>query len=147
MRISRIDSTRESSYSKINKPMYTLFTRIIISNWKSLSILFVVTLFASTGFVTLGQITKNIESLVASETRPLFGADLIVSPRGYATGDILPIVSPYLSGERYMSAEKREFSTTLFDRDGKTALVQVVAYSGSYPQRGVLKMEEVQDSQ
>ena len=44
-------------------------------------ILFLVILFASTGFITLRQVTTNIDSLVASETRPLFGADLIVSPR------------------------------------------------------------------
>lgn len=60
--------------------MFTLFSRIILSNWRSLIILFVVILFASTGVLTLRQITTNIESLVASETRPLFGADLIVSP-------------------------------------------------------------------
>lgn len=77
--------------------MLTLFSRIILSNWRSLIILFVVMLFASTGFVTLRQITTNIESLVAAETRPLFGADLIVSPRGYASGDVLPLVSSYLS--------------------------------------------------
>ena len=61
--------------------MFTLFSRIILSNWRSLMILFLVILFASTGFITLHQVTTNIDSLVASETRPLFGADLIVSPR------------------------------------------------------------------
>ncbi len=76
--------------------MFTLFFRIILSNYRSLIILFVVILFASTGVLTLRQITTNIESLVAAETRPLFGADLIVSPRGYASGDVLPLVSAYL---------------------------------------------------
>ena len=61
--------------------MFILFSRIILSNWRSLMILFLVILFASTGFITLRQVTTNIDSLVASETRPLFGADLIVSPR------------------------------------------------------------------
>jgi hypothetical protein len=98
--------------------MFTLFSRIILSNSRSLLTLFFVILFASTGFVTLRQITTNIESLVASETRPLFGADLMVSPRGYASGDILPLVSPFLSGETFVAAERREFSTTLLDTNG-----------------------------
>lgn len=124
--------------------MFKLFSRIILSNWRSLIILFVVILFASTGFITLRQITNNIESSVASETRPLFGADLIVSPRGYATGDILPLISPYLLWETYQFAERREFSTTLIDREGKAWLIKVVAYSGSYPQRGIMKTEGIQ---
>ena len=73
-----------SVHSTRNDPilfMFILFSRIILSNWRSLMILFLVILFASTGFITLRQVTTNIDSLVASETRPLFGADLIVSPR------------------------------------------------------------------
>ena len=124
--------------------MFTLFSRIILSNWRSLVILFVVILFASTGFITLRQITTNINTLVASETRPLFGADLMISPRGYASGDVLPLVASYLSGEEYVAAERREFSTTLLDRDSKAGLVQVIAYSGSYPQRGIMKTEGIQ---
>ena len=77
--------------------MFKLFSRIILSNWKSLVILFFVILLAGVGFTTLRQITTNIEASVASQTRPLFGADLIVSPRGYASGDILPIISPFLT--------------------------------------------------
>lgn len=76
--------------------MFKLFSRILLSNWKSLLVLFFVIFFASTGFITLRQITANIDASVASETRPLFGADLIVSPRGYASGDILPLVAPAL---------------------------------------------------
>jgi predicted lysophospholipase L1 biosynthesis ABC-type transport system permease subunit len=121
--------------------MFTLFSRIFLSNWKSLFLLFFIILIASTGFLTLRQITTNIEKSVASETRPLFGADIVVSPRGYASGDILPLVASALSGEVYQAAERREFSTTLFDTSGKTGLVQVVAYSGSYPQRGILILE------
>jgi predicted lysophospholipase L1 biosynthesis ABC-type transport system permease subunit len=121
--------------------MFTLFSRIFLSNWRSLSLLFLIILIASTGFLTLRQITANIEKSVASETRPLFGADILVSPRGYASGDILPLVAESLKGEDYRAAERREFSTTLFDTSGKTWLVQVVAYSGSYPQRGILKLE------
>ncbi len=52
--------------------MFTLFSRIILSNWRSLILLFIVIVFACTGFVTLRQITTNIDSLVARETRPLF---------------------------------------------------------------------------
>lgn len=70
--------------------MFTLFSRIILSNIRPLVILFVVMLFASTGFITLRQVTTNVESSVARETRPLFGTDLMISPRGYASGDILP---------------------------------------------------------
>jgi putative ABC transport system permease protein len=123
--------------------MFTLFSRIILANWRSLAILFFVIFFASTGFVTLRQITTNIESSVASETRPLFWADLIVSPRTYASGDILPLVEWYLTWEDYRVAEKREFSTTILDNAWKIWLVQIVAYSGSYPQRGILQVEKL----
>lgn len=123
--------------------MFHLFTRIIFSNIRSIVTLFFVILFTSTLFIMLRELTTNIESLVARETRPLFGTDLMVSPRGYASGDILPMIAPYLSGEQVRVAERREFSTTLLDRDGKAGLVQVVAYSGSYPQRGILKTEWV----
>lgn len=126
--------------------MFTLFSRIILSNWRSLIILFVVILFASTLFITLRQVTTNIESFVASETKPLFWADLMVSPRGYASGDVLPLVSEYLKWENYVAAERRTFSTTLMDDQGKAGLVQVVAYSGSYPQRGILKSDRIDDS-
>lgn len=122
--------------------MFTLFSRIFLSNWKSLFLLFFIILIASTGFLTLRQITTNIEKSVASETRPLFGADIVVSPRGYASGDILPLLSSVLSNEAYQAAERREFSTTLFDNLWKTGLVQVVAYSWSYPQRGILILED-----
>lgn len=123
--------------------MFILFSRIILSNYRPLIILFVVILFASTWVLTLRQITTNIESLVAAETRPLFWADLIVSPRGYASGDVLPLISKYLTWEEYIAAERREFSTTLLDRDGRAWLVEVVAYSGTYPQRGIMKTERV----
>ena len=122
--------------------MFTLFSRIILSNWRSLILFFIVIVFACTGFVTLRQITTNIDSLVARETRPLFWADLIVSSRGYARGDLLPLVVWYLSWESYVAAERRTFSTTLLDREGKTWVVQVVAYSGSYPQRGILQVQD-----
>lgn len=114
--------------------MYILFSRIILSNWRSLITLFVVLIFASTSFVTLRQITTNVDAFVTSKTKPLFGADIIVSSRSYATGNIFPMIAPALIGEAYTVAEKREFSTTLIDNENKTGLVQVVAYSGSYPQ-------------
>lgn len=144
MRIVSIDLLEGNSHSKRNNTMFKLFSRIILSNWRSLIILFVVILFASTGVLTLRQITTNIESLVASETRPLFWADLMVSPRGYASGDVLPLISEYLVWEEYIAAERRGFSTTLLDRDGKAGLVQVVTYSGSYPQRGILEVEKLE---
>ncbi len=52
--------------------MLTLLRLIILRNSRALLTLFFVTLFSSVGFITLGQLTTNIESSVASETRPLF---------------------------------------------------------------------------
>jgi len=124
--------------------MLTLLRLIILRNWQSLLTLFFVTLFSGVGFITLGQLTTNIESSVASETRPLFGADLIVSVDGYTGASLHEVFAPYLSGETYTWAERHEFSTTLFDREGKTWLVQVIAYNGTYPQRGILKTEKVE---
>jgi putative ABC transport system permease protein len=127
--------------------MLTLLRLIILRNWQSLLTLFFVTLFSGVGFITLGQLTTNIESSVASETRPLFGADLIVSVDGYTGASLHEVFAPYLSGETYTWAERHEFSTTLFDREGKTWLVQVIAYNGTYPQRGILKTEKVEKSE
>lgn len=122
--------------------MLTLFRLIIFRNWQSLLILFVVILTSTVGFVTLGQLSSNIKSSVAAETRPLFGADMIISPQGYTGISLHDVFSPYLSGEVYTWAERHEFSTTLFDREGKTGLVKVITYMGTYPQRGILKTEK-----
>lgn len=122
--------------------MLTLFRLIIFRNWQSLLILFVVILASTVGFVTLGQLSSNIKSSVAAETRPLFGADMIISPQGYTGISLYDVFSPYLSGEVYTWAERHEFSTTLFDREGKTGLVKVITYMGTYPQRGILKTEK-----
>ena len=100
--------------------MFTLFRIITLRNWQSLVTLFLITLFSSVGFITLGQLTTNIESSVASETRPLFGADMILSVDGYTGASLHEMVAPYLSGETYTWAERHEFSTTLFDQEGKT---------------------------
>jgi predicted lysophospholipase L1 biosynthesis ABC-type transport system permease subunit len=121
--------------------MLTLLRLIILRNWQALLTLFFVTLFSGVGFITLGQLTTNIESSVASETRPLFGADMIISVDGYTGASLYATFAPYLSGEIYTWAERHKFSTTLFDQEGKTGLVKVVAYNGTYPQRGVLKTE------
>jgi len=109
------DLTEMTLYS-----MLTLLRLIILRNWQSLLTLFFVTLFSGVGFITLGQLTTNIERSVASETRPLFGADLIVSVDGYTGASLYEVFAPYLSGETYTWAERHEFSTTLFDREGKT---------------------------
>lgn len=60
--------------------MLTLFRLIFFRNWRSLLVLFGVILSSSVGFITLGQLTNNIKTSVATETRPLFGADVIISP-------------------------------------------------------------------
>lgn len=100
-------------------------------------------LFSGIGFITLGQLTENIESSVASETRPLFGADIIISPNGYTGGSLSDQIRPYLSGEIYTWAERKEFSTTLVDTEGKIGLTKVIAYTGSYPQRGILRITPI----
>ncbi len=115
--------------------MYTLFIRIILTNWRSILTLFIVLIFSGTSFLTLREITTNVDAFVTTKTKPLFGADIVIASRGYASGDIFPMIAPILEKEKYSIAERREFSTTLFDTDGKTGLVQVIAYSGSYPQR------------
>lgn len=97
--------------------MLTLLRIIMLKNWRSLAVLFFITVFSSVGFITLGQLTTNIESSVASETRPLFGADMILSVDGYTGASLHDIVAPYLSGETYTWAERHEFSTTLFDTE------------------------------
>ncbi len=119
--------------------MFTLLRYIIFRNWKLLATLFFVTLFSGVGFITLGQLTENIQSSVAAETRPLFGADVIISPNSYTGESLYEQIQSYLSGEVYTWAERKEFSTTLIDHAGKTGLVKVIAYRGTYPQRGVLK--------
>jgi predicted lysophospholipase L1 biosynthesis ABC-type transport system permease subunit len=91
--------------------------------------------FASFGFIVMAQLTKNIEDAVSRETRPLFGADIRVSPRSFSADSLVLRASGALLGMDYSYAERTEFSTTLLDKNGKTGLVNVVAYEGVYPQK------------
>jgi putative ABC transport system permease protein len=122
--------------------MRTLLRLLFLRNWRSLLTLFFLITFSGIGFITLGQLTTNIETSVATETRPLFGADMIISVDGYTGASLHDIFAPYLKEEQYEWAERHEFSTTLFDQEGKTWLVKVIAYNGTYPQRGILKTIE-----
>ena len=45
---------------------------------------------------------------------------MVISPGGYTGASLITIFAPYLSGETYTWAERHTFSTTLFDREGKT---------------------------
>lgn len=123
--------------------MIKLFFRIILTNIRSILVLFFVLLFASTSFLTLKQITTNVDTFVTSKTKPLFGADIIISVRSYATWEILPMVASTLSGFDYEAAERRTFSTTLLNQENKTWLVQIVAFSWSYPQKWILETEVI----
>ncbi len=115
--------------------MYTIFRLIFIRNIRSVLTLFLVILLSSTGFLVMRELTENIGGLVARETQPIFGADIRVSPRSYISTPIIDSVAPYLSSIQYSYGERTEFSTTLIDRDGKTGLVNMIAYTGTYPQK------------
>ncbi len=120
--------------------MYKLFRLIFIRNIWSILTLFLVLLLASTGFLFMRQLTENIQVAVSRETAPLFGADMKVSPKNYTSIPIIETISPYLSWITYSFWERTEFSTTLIDREGKTGLVNVIAYSGEYPQKWILEL-------
>jgi predicted lysophospholipase L1 biosynthesis ABC-type transport system permease subunit len=98
-------------------------------------ILFSIVFLASTGLLTMRELTANIEASISRETRPIFGADLRIYHTGLAPDTLIDTFSPYLSGTEYSWAEIRDFSTTLISSDGKTGLVRVIAYTGDYPQR------------
>jgi putative ABC transport system permease protein len=102
-------------------------------------ILFFVILLASTGFLTMRELTGNIEASISRETRPIFGADLRISHEWLAPSALIETFAPYLSGTEYSWGEIRDFSTTLIDQAGKTGLVRVIAYTGDYPQKWVLE--------
>lgn len=126
--------------------MFAIFRLIFRRNKGSVLALFFVILLASTGFLLLKQLTLNIETQISKETRPLFGADIRVSARSFVTGSIIERVTPFLSGVAYSYAERTEFSTTLLDKEGKTGLVNIVAYSGTYPQKWVLTLSPLYGS-
>lgn len=119
--------------------MLTLFRLIFLRNIRPITILFLTILLASVGLSFMLLLTRNVENQVSEQTRPLFGADIIVSPREYTPTPIIDQVAPLLSGTLYSWWERTEFSTTLVDREGKTGLVKVVAYEGIYPQKWILK--------
>jgi predicted lysophospholipase L1 biosynthesis ABC-type transport system permease subunit len=81
------------------------------------------------------QLTANIEKQVIEQTQPLFGADIRISGSEDTSVELIDRLRPYLSGVTYSWAERVEFSTTLFDREGKTGLINVIAYTGNYPQK------------
>jgi len=123
--------------------MLKLFSLLFRRNFRSISVLFIVLVLSSTGFLVMRQLTENIENLVAQKTQPLFGGDIRITVNGYLSGTLEEKISPYLSGITYSFGEKVEFSTTLFDQDGKTGLLKVVAYTGTYPQKGILTRESL----
>lgn len=121
--------------------MYRLFRLIIARNWRSIFILFFTLFLTGAGFITMRLLTDNVSESVSRETRPLFGADLKISYEWLPEKPLALTFSEYLSGSKNTMAEVREFSTTLFDREGKPWLVNVIAYSGSYPQKWILETE------
>ena len=123
--------------------MFTLFRLLLIRNWRSLATLSIVIFFASTAFLVMRLLTTNIENSVATETKPLFGADFKISYEWPPPESLAETFSKYLSGYDYTIAEVREFSSTLFSTDGKPWLVNIIAYSGSYPQAGILETREM----
>jgi ABC-type uncharacterized transport system permease subunit len=58
--------------------MYTLFIRVILTNWRSILTLFIVLIFSGTSFLTLREITTNVDAFVTTKTKPLFGADIVL---------------------------------------------------------------------
>lgn len=77
--------------------MFKLFRLILGRNIGSILTLFFVLFLASTGFLVMRQLAENIEVIVSQETRPLFGADIRVSPRDYVATPIIETLTPYLS--------------------------------------------------
>ncbi len=121
--------------------MFKLFSLLFRRNFRSIAILFWVLLLSSAGFLVMRQLTENIERLVSEKTQPLFGGDIRVTFNGYLSGSLIEKVTPYLSWTTYSFGEKVEFSTTLLDQEEKTWLLKVIAYTGTYPQKGILKLE------
>ncbi len=119
--------------------MFRFFRLIFLRHVRAVLSLFFVLLLANTWFLVIRQVTENVEQIVAKETGPLFGADVIVSPRTYTAVPIIDQVRPILSGSSYSWWERTEFSSTLLDREGKTWLVKVIAYTWEYPQKWILE--------
>jgi predicted lysophospholipase L1 biosynthesis ABC-type transport system permease subunit len=115
--------------------MFKIFQLTLLRNWRSIAVLFAVLLLSNVGFLMMRQLTANIEQQVVAQTAPLFGADIRISSQDDQESPLFERVAPYLSGVSYSWAERIEFSTTLFDQDQKTGLVNVIAYTGVYPQK------------
>ena len=120
--------------------MLTLFRHIFQRNSRSVFILFLVLYLTGTGFLFIRELTENVTLLVSRETKPIFGSDIHVVPNSYTSTPLQELVASTLSGMTYTWWERTEFSTTLFDREGKTGLVNVVAYDGNYPQVWILRV-------
>lgn len=125
--------------------MKKLFLALFLRNIRSITTLFLVILCASTGFIVIQELAKNIENSVASETKPLFWADLKISYEWAAPEPLIRTFGAYLTTS-HTWAEIREFSTSLTDSNGKTGLVNVIAYTGEYPQRWILETNKIIDA-
>lgn len=121
--------------------MLKIFFLIFTRNIRSIAVLFFILVLSGTWFLVIRQLTENIERLVAEKTQPFFGGDIRITSNSYSSWTIIDIISPYLSWITYTYGEKTEFSTSLFDRDNKTWLIKVVAYSGIYPQKWILTLQ------
>lgn len=109
--------------------MFRIFRLLFLSKPGAVFRLFLVFTLALTGFLSVRELTQNVERGVAEEVRPFLGGDVSISTNEPSSGSLLPLVSSRLSGIAYESVEKSDFNTTLFDRDGNTGLVRVIAYS------------------
>lgn len=77
--------------------MFHFFRLIFLRNIRAVLTLFFVLVLAQTGFLVIRQVTENVENQVASQVGPIFGADIIVSPRSYTPVPIIDQVAPILS--------------------------------------------------
>lgn len=123
--------------------MFHIFLLIFTRNIRSIFVLFFVLMLSCTGFLVIRQLTENVELWVAQKTQPLFGADIRITNTLYTSWSLIEDISPYLTGITYSFGEKTEFSTTLLDSQNKARLVNVIAYSGVYPQKWLLTLKSL----
>ncbi len=114
--------------------MAKIFRTLIKTSPRALVILFLMLVFAMTGVLTIRELTDNVEKTVSAEARPYLGGDIALSANSTFTGSLRASAEALLSKENGLKfSEKIDFYTTLFDAEGKSQLVRIVAVDEGYP--------------
>jgi predicted lysophospholipase L1 biosynthesis ABC-type transport system permease subunit len=118
--------------------LFRIFRSILVGYMRYIVILSCTVCIVVALFTMVRQVTSSISVQVSLESRPIYGTDIQVRIPSLAATDTLQYIRSILPTDGVDITLRQQFNTTLINQSGTTSLVRIVAYSGIYPQRGIL---------